>query len=210
MKSKKQNGFVIELMIVFMLVTFGFCMIVTTFMSTLVTERKLANKEFERQMTLNQIGEYYLRAVEAGKAFPKGNETNYEKASQQDFSWMDDNGDGKLNNDDETVKFFSNCKGKYNFETLYSVKRGGFLEFYATKAVSYKLIVKSGSTVQMVVIVVETRTGSDKADYEVKDWSITDIHSDVEYTKEENLSLLKKLWIWLGNTIEKWEDYFNG
>ncbi len=199
MKAKKQNGFVIELMIIFMLVTFSFCMVVTTFMSTLVTKRRLANEEFERQIALNQIGEYYLRAVESGKKFP----TLQSGENLNSYDWL---------NDDATAKnFFNSCKGKYKLETLYAVKRAGFLEFYATKAVSYKLIVKAGNTVQMVVILVETRNGNNEAHYEVKDWSITDIHTGLgDYSESENLSVLKKLWIWLGNTIQSWQDYFNG
>lgn len=198
MKTKKQNGFVIELMIAFMFFTFGFCMLVTTYFTSLTTERKIANREIERQITLNQIGEYYLRAVESGKTFP----TLKQNDNLNNYDW--------IKNDSVAKEFFNDCNGKYEFQSLYSVKRSGFLEFYATKAVSHKLIVKSGSTIQMVVIVVETRNGNDQANYDVKDWSITDIHADVEYSEEENLSLLKRLWIWLGNTIQRWEDYYNG
>lgn len=206
MKTKKQNGFVIELMIVFMLVTFGFCMVVTTFMSMLVTERKLTNKEFERQMTLNQIGEYYLRAVEAGKNFPTLNQDD----NLNSYDW--------IKNDAVAKEFFNNCKGKYNFTTGFYAKRAGFSENYNIKTVSHKLTVKSGNTTQLIVIIDEKRnvldengkTRKDAANYCVKDWSISDIDNGITYSSAENISWFKKLWNWLGNTIEQWEDYFNG
>lgn len=199
MKLKKQNGFTIEMMIVFMLVTFGLCMLIITFLSSLILDKKLASQQIDRQLTLNQIGEYYLRAVEAGQTFP----TLKESENLNNITWV--------KNDAAAKEFFTDCKGEYLLKSEYAVKRGGFLEFYAEKAASYKLTVTSDSKVQMVVIVVETKQGSNQANYEIKDWSITDIHEGIgDYAESEDLGVLKKIWIWLGNTINRWEDYIGG
>lgn len=194
---KGKKGFVIEMVILFMLITFGFCLVVTTYLATLNVERKYAQKQLEMNVDLNQVGEYYMRAIQAGQVFPTGQEDTFDVA---EFDWMDD-----------TEKaFFVKCKEKYDYtyESSFSIKRGNFLEFYAEKAVSRKLIVRTPGGVQaMVIIVCESRNANNNASYEVLDWSVTDIHEGIEY-EEENISLLKKLWIWLGQGLKEIEDLF--
>lgn len=204
MKTKKQNGFVIELMIVFMLVTFGFCMLVTTFMSTLVTERKLANKEFKRQMTLNQIGEYYLRCVEAGGVFPDKYENITKPEKYKDFAWMDENEDKKLDSEDNTVKFFEENK-HYIYQDKIYVNYGDLWDFFEAQGVKRRLTVTSNSKTKMILTVDEKYQNSkdSPSNCEILTWYTGDDLSDPTDSddfKTTQLTTLQKLWKFFGLT----------
>lgn len=196
MLKKRQNGFVIEIMIAFMFVTFGFCLVITTYLGTLRLDRKHANNTVQMQANLNQIGEYYLRCIQSSKEFPKGTEDNFDK-----FDWMDES----------TKEFFENNKNKgYTYDTLFSIKRGNIWEFYVDKYIMRKLIVKSGNKNKLVVIVKETMDSKSKHSYEILDWSVgNDVNTNNDgYKSDKNkLNLLQKLWKLFGLSMENVEDF---
>ena len=196
MKSKKQNGMVMELMIVFMFVTFGLCMVATMFVASLTTERKIAKSHIDTQTNLNQIGEYFMRAVEAGGVFPTGTETNY---SDNQFQWMDDNGDNVRDDNDETVRFFKALDG-YKFTDQISASYGGLLSFYATRSVSRRLVVTAGSQTKMVLTVREAYIDKNTSDCEILTWYVGDnvaIEDGGEF-KTTDLNILQLLWKFFG------------
>lgn len=194
MRHNNKKGYVIELMIFFMLVTFGFCMIITTFVSSLTTERKYAKNEITRQSELNQIGEYYLRAIEAGGSFPKGNETNYSA-----FTWMDDNKDGKSDDKDEAVQFFKKYKN-YSYSDKISTEYGDFKSFYEKLSVKRRLVVSLNEKPQMVIIIEEKYVNNNSTTYDILSWSIGDDLTVTEdgFTQDVSLNILQKLWRFFG------------
>ncbi len=194
MKLKGKKGFVIELTIVFMLVTFGFCMVITTFVGTLSAERKYAKSEISSQTVLNQIGEYYMRSVEAGGTFPKGDEANF-----SGYAWMDDNGDGVFNNNDETIKFFK-THNNYRYTDKISATYGSFLDFYSTKSVYRRLSVQQGGETKMILTVKEIYVDKNTSDCEIVTWYIgDDVTAEAEDEfQETTLNILQLLWKFFG------------
>ena len=197
MIKRKQNGFVIELIIVFMLVTFGFCMVMTTYLGSLNVERKYAKQSVNMQTDLNQIGEYYLRYIEeSGEQFPSGTETNF---SNSKYNWMDN----------ETKEFFKTCNQTYHFkfEPKFSIVRGNLLEFYKTKYIWRKLVIKSSNNkIKMIIELKEQRVSDNETEYYVQNWSVGDELTDETETsggyEQDNLSTLQKLWMFLGLEID--------
>lgn len=202
MIKRKQNGFVIELMIVFMLVTFGFCMLMTTFLGTLNLERKYAKESVSVQTDLNQVGEYYLRYIEeSGEQFPKGNETSFNTTK---YNWMDD----------DAKEFFINFnkKYKYTFTPAFSITRGSFLEFFKTKYIWRKLVVRtSDNNIKMIIELKEQRVSDTDTEYYIQNWSVgsnlVDESAESGGYQEDKLTLLQKLWKFLGleiNSLKTW------
>lgn len=195
MKSKNQNGFVIELMIVFMLVTFAFCTTVLIFVNLLSANRKTAKRQIDSQTVLNQIGEYYMRSVEAGGTFPTGNSS----ITYGLYPWMDDNGDNDLTSADETYNFFAN-NTLYTFSDKLSATYGTVLEFYKTKSVWRRLTVRSGSTTKMILTVKEVYVDKNTSNCEILTWYIGDgVTSDRDDEFESTqLSTLQLIWKFFG------------
>lgn len=195
MKTKKRNGFVIELMIGFMLVTFATCTVITVYVTSLATARKTAKNDINNQIVLNQIGEYFMRSVEAGGVFPKDNTgLTYAK-----YSWMDDNGDKVLDNNDETVKFFKD-HGGYTYSDKISAEYGNILDFYATKAVTRRLAVMADGKRKMVLTVKENYIDDNTSACDVLTWYVgkdLDVPDDEQF-KETNLNILQLLWKFFG------------
>lgn len=196
--KKKQNGFVIELMLVFMLITFGFAMAVTAFLSSLSVERKYADRFVDMQTDLNQIGEYYLRSIEAGKNFPNGSEESFES-----FDWMDE----------DAKAFFAKCKEQYGFKysTYFSITREGLLKFFQDKFIWRKLVISADGANKMVVELKETRIPEEnnKTEYYIKSWTVGDNITDEETAggyKVDNLNILQKLWKFIGLQINSIDE----
>lgn len=203
MLKRKQNGFVIEMMIVFMLVTFGLCMAITIHIQTLNVDRKSAKQTIHMQTDLNQIGEYYLRYIEeSGEQFPTGKEANF---SATKYKWLDD----------EAKTFFTNCNQKYHFtyEPAFSITRGSMFEFFKTKYIWRKLVVKDEhGAIRMVVELKEKRVSNNQTEYYIQNWAVGDelIDESAESGgyQTDNLNLLQKLWKFLGleiTSLQTWE-----
>lgn len=201
MRTGKKKGLVIEMMIIFMVVTFGFCLVLTTYIGTLNIERKVAKHSVDMQTDLNQIGEYYLRYIEeSGKQFPKGSETTF---ASDDYKWMDDG----------AKEFFAKCKDKYGFtyEPEFSITRGTLLEFFKTKFVWRKLVVKApDDNIKMIIELQEKRTSDTTTEYYIKTWSVGDELFDESAAdggyQEDRLTILQKLWRFVGLEINSISD----
>lgn len=202
MMKKKQKGFVIETMILFMFISFGFCLIITAFLGTLGVQRKLAKKSVDMQTDLNQIGEYYLRYIEeSGEQFPTGTETAF---SGDKYKWMDEG----------AKEFFQNCNEnyKFRFETSFSITRGSLAEFFKTKYIWRKLVVKTkDDNIKMIIELKEQRVSDTQTQYYIQNWSVGDdlIDESAESGGYQNdkLTTLQKLWRFLGleiKSIQTW------
>ncbi len=209
MTERKKNGFVIEMMMIFMLITFGFCILITTVIMGLNKERKYSHANIQMQTDLNQIGEYYIRYVElSGKNFPTGTEKTNQGAkipletvlASSEFEWMTE----------EIKNFFLRKENNYEYSVYYTIKRGNVFEFFTTKEIWRKLVVKSkdDGKIKLIIELTEKRSedaSSIKADYKVENWSmgddLTDETSD-SYVKD-NISILQKLWGLLGVLVRK-------
>ncbi len=195
MIRKNKNGFVIEMVLIFMLITFGFCMAITGLLGSLSAQRKLAKNNIQMQTDLNQLGEYYLRCVEAGGEFPKGTESNYAS-----FDWMDD----------EAREFFKKCE-KYHFRynSYYSIERAGANKFFKEKYIWRKLVISTDGINKMVIELKETKLNeTNKNEYFVQQWAVGDnLITDIEKDgyKKDSLTVLQKLWRFIGSEIDTFD-----
>ena len=205
MIKRKNDGFVIEMMIYFMLICFGLCLLILTYMGSLRNERNIANQTVNMQTDLNQIGEYYLRYIEeSGEKFPDGTETDF---SASKYNWMDD----------EAKAFFLDTNERFNlkYEASFSIIREsglqGLLNFFKTKYIWRKLTVKTDDNkIKMVIDLKEQRVkGSDTGtEYYIENWSLGDDLTD-EYAgsyQNDDLSILQRLWVFIGLEINSIED----
>ena len=199
---KNDRGYIIETVLVFMLITLGFCMLATTFIGTMNVERRIAKQAVDMQTDLNQVGEYYLRYIEQGGGkFPTGAETDVNAFSGEDFSWMDD----------EAKDFFVqfNEANHLSFEPFFAISRNGVLQFFTENCVWRKLVVRYGDDdIKMLIELRETRDEYvresktyGKVQYDIYNWAIgdhlTDESASGDYI-EDNLSYLERLWKILG------------
>lgn len=189
------------MVVMFMLITFGFCAVVAAYMGSLSIERKYAKMSIDTQTDLNQIGEYYLRYIEeSGEQFPIGNEKNF---SNDKYKWMDE----------EAKNFFLqfNKSHGYTFESSFSITRGGFLEFFKTKFVWRKLVVKNpDGDIKMIIELKEKRVSDSETEYDIQNWSVGDNLTDETSTsggyQQDKLSILQRLWRFIGLEINSISD----
>lgn len=191
------------MVVMFMLITFGFCAVVAAYMGSLSIERKYAKMSLDTQTDLNQIGEYYLRYIEeSGEQFPVGNEKNF---TADKYKWMDDE------TKDFFVQFNNSHNYGYTFEPSFSITRGGLLEFFKTKYVWRKLVVKNSSgDIKMVIELKEKRVSDSETEYDIENWSVGDNLTDETSTsggyQQDKLSVLQRLWRFIGLEINSISD----
>ena len=196
MRERKKSGLVIEMMLIFMLITFGFCLLITTVVIGLNGERKYAKTNIQMQTDLNQIGEYYIRYIEeGGDKFPSGNDD----FSQESFAWMDD----------LAKEFFTTCSEsyKFTFKAEFSISRSGLTGFFKTKYIWRKLtVIDSNNQVKMIVELKEKWLDENMSTYEIYKWDIGDsVKDDPDAAgsyQPDDLNLLQKLWKFLGMEIK--------
>lgn len=213
MTERKKNGFVIEMMMIFMLITFGFCILITTVILGLRNERKYSHANIQMQTDLNQIGEYYIRFIQSGSGtFPIGEKIITDFSDAESYGWMGDDEEG-----DRIKAFFKRINQQYKFDSYFTVARGDVFEFFETKEIWRKLVVTSrdDNQIKMIIELSETRaklvdektskrtkTADYAADYKIQSWSIGDALQDtsasVYRTDEGNLNFLQKLWALTG------------
>ena len=199
-KLKSNNGVAIEWAVAFSLFIFALGFLLIALIQSKYSLKQYEDKHINQQMTVSQIGEYFVRACEFGSDFPKGDETDEQLASN--FPWMDG----------DTLDFFKDCIDKgLKFDTkIYETDNGSFWDFHQKGSIIRKLTVTdaSGNTVLTVAVAEEyitdesqdlifTKSSNPKTRFSIIEW--TEGESLIDESSDNKLKPLQSLWKWAGN-----------
>jgi len=215
LKSKK--GAAIELAVIFALVVFSLGTLLIGMVSANLTPNKEQKRKLESQLSLSQIGEYFVRACEFGGDFPTDDRTgvtynvltnSYSPSNYYNtYPWMDE----------DTKKFFAKCANNgYYFETsVCTLNQGTFWNFYTSQALVRKLVVKdrTGSVLFNVSVledyiydesgVLLTKSSNPETRFTVINWATEDCLSGVS---GQSTNILQKIWKWVGGIFGATEN----
>ncbi len=205
-----KKGAAMEWAIVFGLVIFAIIGLILSMMTTFRINTKLAQKSDQRHNDLNQIGEYFVRAVGTKSEFLNGG--NFTKAklqnlNQSDYPWLDN----------EAISFFDQCNTDYGYtyNSQYGQEnQGTFWNFYRDEGRSRKLTVKSGNNKVLSIVIAEnitydesrslilTSSYNPETSFDILEWTIYD---EIDDLGGDKTNFLQRIWQWIGGAFGRVE-----
>jgi len=191
--------------IAFGVVIFTILSLLTTAMFTVSTRTKIVAEDITRNTDLDQIGEYFIRAVGTSSLFPNGTFTSSTDVS--DYSqWMDE----------EARQFFIKCSEEYGytFSSERTTEKGKFRNFYRDETYFRRLTVTQNGTQVLSIIVAEelsydekgwllTRSSNPVTTFKIVEWTTNDTAGEME---DDRLNLLQWVWNKIGSFFNVTED----
>lgn len=207
---RNEKGAAMAWAIVFGLVVFAIVALIISMMTAFRLNAKIVQKSDQRHNDLNQIGEYFVRAVGSKSEFLEG--TNFTKATLQGlnkatYPWLDN----------EAIDFFDRCNTDYGYTYLCQYgnnNQGSFWNFYRDEGRSRKLTVKKGGNALLSIVVSENITYDESrpliltssynpvTTFEILEWTVNDEISDLGGDKT---NFLQQIWQWIGGIFGRVE-----
>lgn len=204
LRSKK--GAAMSWAILFGLVIFAVISLIISFMVTMRLTTAAAQKEMRRQNDLDQIGEYFVRAIGTSSDFPNKVDVSVDAGK---YPWMDT----------EAKEFLIRCDKDYGYtySTTYTTDKGSFLEFFRDDAYFGKLTVKKDDAPVLDIVVAETvsydehgliftRSSNPQTSFKIVEWTTY----DTAELKDDNLGFLGRLWKFIGGIFSVTEEVNTG